>query len=379
MGGLTFAKPGPWGSPLKVPRMPKHIYDQVRVQRHAELAKLFHRVAVPRDAPEKQDFGDIDFLVEGPRTNFSIGERIRQEISAVAYKKEASHHYAVVYPGMTDSYVQVDVEVVSGEEIFEWTNFMKSDSDLHQIIGILHRSLGLVCTDKGLHLRVQEIQTYNDAKSRLFLTRDPDAMMRFYGLDSEKYHEGFATEAELFDWIRGGRFFSYDIFRGRVDKANDPQRVQKRPMYNRFVERLTTAAEEDEEATQGPDAEIKKQWTREEVLRDALKTFHKEDEYTAMMSEHTDYINETAIWKDIRQALPIEGKSIETAMKGLKRWVDVKDGAPYVLSEALADNDPKWVLRVERDEILPWVLQNYEEIKGKEKKRATAAKAKAKG
>jgi hypothetical protein len=82
---------------------------------------------------------------------------------------------------------------------------MKGDSDLLQIVGVSHRPLGLTCNDRGLHVRIAEIEPYNKKKALLFLTRDPDKMIKFYGMDVAKYWDGFTDEKDLFDWATSGR------------------------------------------------------------------------------------------------------------------------------------------------------------------------------
>jgi hypothetical protein len=56
-----------------------------------------------------------------------------------------------------------------------------------------------------LHVRIAEIEPYNKKKALLFLTRDPDKMIKFYGMDVAKYWDGFTDEKDLFDWATSGR------------------------------------------------------------------------------------------------------------------------------------------------------------------------------
>ncbi|KAF2269578.1 hypothetical protein CC78DRAFT_529314 [Lojkania enalia] len=371
MGGQAFAKAGPNGSPLNVPRMPLETYEKMAAVVKTELEHIFRHVDFPREAPGKHDFGDIDVLVEGsigPWTHQSIKEAIG---GLYHLNHGGTHTYAVPHPDITEAYVQVDVEISpgndtsAGPELFEWTMFMKSDSDLMQIIGICHRSLGLTCNDKGFHVRVEQLEPYNKQKSLLFLTRDPDKAIAFYGLDVFKYKCGFETEDELFDWISQGQFFSRTMFRERTEKANDRQRLRKRPMYGRFIEEYMPA--HPEAGTDG------REWTREEVLGKALDTFQKHEQYHAMIKEHEIRENEMDLWRRIKEHLPLEGKSLGFALKGLKRWVDFKDGQPYILSEPILEDHIIWSrVTSNEDQLMAWITLNYAQVKALEKARSVS-------
>lgn len=371
MGGLAFATSGPGGTPLNVSRMPPAVYMTMASKIQAKLETIFRNVTIPRDAPGKIDYGDIDFLVEGALCAWTPA-LIQTAIGAThRIGHGGTISYAVPYTDSPDQYVQVDVEVSPGNgtpdsaELFQWTRFMKSDADLLQIIGICHRSLGITCNDRGLHVRIEQIEPYDKKKALLYLTRNPDEALEFYGLDKIEYRGGFQNEHELFEWVSKGRFFNRQIFQSREEKSNDRQRQRKRHMYNRFVEEYMLS-----------DPETGKQdrlWTREEVLEEALHMYAKHDEYQAMIKEHTLREKDNAIWQRVRDILPLEGKSLGTALKGLKRWVNFKEGQPFITSEAMITDQPLWALAVsDEDRVLAWVSQNWAEVKSLEKARAVS-------
>ncbi|KAF2651262.1 hypothetical protein K491DRAFT_637728 [Lophiostoma macrostomum CBS 122681] len=365
MGGLAFASSGPNGTPLDVPRMPTEFYKNQLLHFKASLQSIFRNVSVPREAPGKLDHGDIDFLVEGalcPWTSASI----QCAIGATYHlSRGGNHSFAVPYADSPDRYIQVDVEICPGNgtndstELFRWTMFMKSDSDLLQIVGICHRPLGITCNDRGLHIRVKEIESYDGKKSLLFLTRNPDEAMKFYGFDIAKYRRGFQDEHELFDWVCEGRFFSRYNFENREEKSNDRSRQKKRPLYRKFVETYMRAH---------PEAGADNPWTRDEVLHDALKTFGKQCEYRGMMEEHQLLEKDKMLWQAIREALPVEGNPLATVLKGLRRWVRFSDGQPYIVPDALRTDPPIWASAV-KDEalVLGWIRQHWEDVKAREK------------
>jgi hypothetical protein len=42
------------------------MYDKVKLHTTGALRTIFSHVTVPKEMPEKNDYGDIDFLVAGP-------------------------------------------------------------------------------------------------------------------------------------------------------------------------------------------------------------------------------------------------------------------------------------------------------------------------
>ncbi|ORY19224.1 hypothetical protein BCR34DRAFT_208667 [Clohesyomyces aquaticus] len=380
MGGQAFATSGPNGTPLNVPRMPPHVYKDVSARMQTLLKPIFQRTIVPRDAPEKLDHGDVDILVGGALqkwTPTTIGEAIGAQYHI---SNGGSHNFAIPHPEVPDAFVQVDIEISPGDgtpnaaELFEWTNFMKSDADLMQIIGVSHRALGLTSNDRGLHVRVEEIEPQNKKKSQIFLTRKPDEAMAFLGLDMQKYWKGFETEEEIFKWVSNGRFFARSTFDERTEKVNDRQRLRKRGMYRRFM---------DEWMPWNPEAgERDGTWTRQEVLEEALETFDKRGEYRVLMDEHNTHERNEALWKRIREVLPLEGPSLGMALKGLKRWVSFENGQPYVSDVRLTDDPPSWITIIGdagEEPILAWVTENWTQVKSLEKSYASSARKGHKG
>jgi hypothetical protein len=372
MGGKTFAD-------IQVPRMLPALYRRLSAEFQTKLETVFHRVTVPRDAPAKADFGDIDFLVEGIKSSkVDVWIEVKELLGADLYHQNGgSHSFAVPHPEVAKAFVQVDVELCpgsdtpEGEELFEWTRFMKADSDLLQILGISHRSLGVLCNDKGLHIRVEEIEPYNKKKAHLFLTRSPNKAMDFLGLETTRYWEGFEDETELFDWATSGRLFSPTMFEKRVETSNDRSRKAKRPMYSRFVEEYMPAH---------ADKNASVNWTRQQLLEEAIDMFDKQVEYNTMMEEHNFKEAEEGLWQEIRDVVPVEGNSLTVAMKGLRRWVKFLNGEPYIADEPDLEDKPTWTKLMapgSKESLLGWVKDHWEEAKVAEKARAAAVKAAA--
>ncbi|OCL15106.1 hypothetical protein AOQ84DRAFT_329931 [Glonium stellatum] len=386
MGGLAFSTPGPNGDPpLHVPRLTTDVYNELKAKYTTLLQQIYRIAAVPHEAPGKLDHGDIDFLVEGPQDGLADDDVVKHLNAKRHIKNGPTRSYAVPLPHQEDSYVQVDIHICPDGHL-KWDFFMNSYSDLWQIIGVAHRSLGITANDKGLNLRVQELEGVNRKASMIFLTDDPVRTMQFLGLDDAKYNLGFQDEDELFAWVSRGRFFNRDILEERTEKANDRRRVNMRGMYRRFLQEWVPSH---------PATGIQSSaWTREEVLSEALATFGKRAEYDAIIYDFHTQENEITLWKRIAQILPLKDPSLSVALRALKRWVRFDDGHPVLRSSAQLGHEGRlvWSAEMRRDKskidkdndnhsggdeerILKWVEAHWEEAKALEKKRVGAEKS----
>jgi hypothetical protein len=172
MGGKAFLSRLPNAT---FPRLSPTIYASVKSTLLPRLTLLFQHVGVPHEAPEKEDHGDVDFVVACPYT--AIGhERIKSVLGAIACipstqpDGRGSHNFAlrladvvtslptdaVPVPGETSEvYIQVDVNI--RKDVQDWDNAMifHSYGDLGMIVGRLAASVGLHVGELGLKVSLR--------------------------------------------------------------------------------------------------------------------------------------------------------------------------------------------------------------------------------
>ena len=150
------------------------------------LVKLYNRVVVPPEAPEKGDNGDIDFLADEPLLNFT-SQNLELSLGASAHTKAGSTtSFAIRVSEHSNNFFQLDVHVCK-KGCFEWESVIYAYGDLWHIIGSIVTRFGLGINDHGLHARVEEIEETNKKVSLLHLTSEPHEMMAFLGLDDLRY------------------------------------------------------------------------------------------------------------------------------------------------------------------------------------------------
>lgn len=291
MGGKAFANEP---SKLPTPRMPPSVYHHLRQTYISLLSSLYERVASPVACPEKSSHGDIDILVSSPRdpTQPPTPAILAHTLSAVkTINSGPVKSFAVPYPDEPGNFVQVDVQVCK-PALFDWELFHSSYGDLWNILGTAIRSFGLTVNHRGLHLRIREIEAVERKQSLLFLTCEPDAVLRFVGLDVAEYHTGWTRVDDMFAFLARSRFSTKEAYVRRELKANDRKRMAGREIYRRFVEdwmpRWTDGGNADFPQKGGEDdeewEEIRKA-RRTAVLQEALDQFGQQAEYDAKVAE----------------------------------------------------------------------------------------------
>jgi len=278
MGGKAFTSTP---HALSVPRLPPPLYQSLKAKYLALLSQFYAHAAVPLEAPEKGNYGDIDILVSVPLTSGAGPDALATTLEAKAVVRSGPlTSFAVPYPGSDGSYVQLDIHECP-PETFRWQLFHESNGDLWNMLGTTLRPFGLTANDVGFHARVPEIEHEDRKKSFVLLTTEPDAVLTFLGLDAQMYWTGFETVEGLWRYVCGCRFVTPGAYRRGDLKANDRKRMGQREGYRRFVEEWVPRMErerKDRESKEGGGMHDEGV-TREGVLEDALEVFGKSTEY----------------------------------------------------------------------------------------------------
>ena len=179
MGGKAFLSHLPGAT---FPRLSPAIYASLKSSLLPRLTPFFQYVGVPHEAPEKQDYGDIDFIVAYPHV--AIGhEEIKNALGASTCIPSpqpdggGTHNFAlrlgdVVTPQLDDAaptsgetsevYVQVDVNIQKDEHHWENVMIFHAYGDLGMILGRLAASVGLNLGELGLKVsRVRSTLTFS--------------------------------------------------------------------------------------------------------------------------------------------------------------------------------------------------------------------------
>lgn len=216
-------------------RLTKKNYERLAADCLARLQACFpnNRVAVIPAYGSKADFGDCDILVSstgydreraaaalgacevvpnGPTT--SVGVVLREEVGAVS-----------------GNVFQVDLIEIA-DESFDFAYAYGSFNDLGNLIGRTAHRAGLVHRHDGLFYYLRN-GTHKFAD--ICLTRDYDQALRFLGYDPARFHAGFDTLEDIFEYVAGSAYFNRDIFLLENRNAKSRIRDRKRHTYMSFL------------------------------------------------------------------------------------------------------------------------------------------------
>ncbi|KAG6334076.1 hypothetical protein ID866_5008 [Astraeus odoratus] len=280
MGGKAFSQELPSGS---FPRLPQHLYQDLKGRLTPLLATVFSLVGVPPEAPGKKDHGDIDFVVAQP---IPTGEDVTPELVArvlgavksVELDGNRTSHYALelsqedamrippgsqILPSSQKLYLQVDVRVCLDAEEFERLMVLHGYGDLGIMIGAIARSHGLVLSTKGLKVPSPP------PDAPLYLSGSIHAVLDFMDLSVDRWKEGFDRVEQIFAFASTSRLF--DPHRLRIPQMHTfTKSVSERTMYHDFLV-----------WTQGQQPAVYCLGAECDAIADALLHFGKKDEWDA--------------------------------------------------------------------------------------------------
>ncbi|OQO15195.1 hypothetical protein B0A48_00578 [Cryoendolithus antarcticus] len=397
MGGCAFAQAeAPNAVLFHMPRMSPEQYGHLR-QAYTERLNAYFAPAYVKpliDAPEKLDYGDIDFhLITTQHTDWAAvasaigaaafldrGSTATQKCSfAVKLDGNRSSDLPVQYtlyhaskarrhPQATDltegDYAQIDVETVP-PELEKWRSFYDAYGDLSGIIGYMTTKLGFSICDKGLRLRLQE---FDDAskpewahfrpvidEGRMLLCSDVDQILGFLGLSAKKYHEGFTTIEQVFKWAKDCRMVSGPLGELWRKEAKINKLKANRSMFLDFFEtylprHLPAVAASPAPAPSAPspatpppapDHTSLIRAHRTTLLTQALQHFNKTPEYTVLHSAflHTRRIaSATHLLRSLlASATGKSGSCLTELLRAMRRHCAFRDGEVVVLEQRVGD------------------------------------------
>lgn len=219
------------GNLFKLGRLPRNEYLQIEGEIRQYLdKKLGKNYRIPRYYGDKSDFGDLDVIVSND-FNQTTWENVRQEIISdlgIIDFKTVGHVLSTVYKNF-----QVDYFLIS-PIYFESTYNFFCFNDLGNILGKICRRFNLKYGEQGLaYVFRREDGNY---KKDILLTQDFAKICEFLRVDYQKWKDGFANLAEMFEWAIASPYFS-------VQPYFDPsktleKRTSQRQTMQKFVEYL---------------------------------------------------------------------------------------------------------------------------------------------
>lgn len=209
---------------------------------------------------DKSDFGDMDFLSTVPPQFFEqlietdLAKKIGFEVVGKV-KNGGVTSYALQYSDSNAVHEPFSFQfdyIFSQPQDYQFTRNYFSYNDLGNLIGRVAAAYGYKFGFDGLfkktlldnNNRILELSypitkhnmlPYNH-KIETLLTKDYDEALEFLGFDVDRYHKGFSSKQEIFEFVSSSTFFDPSYF--ALENRNHYQRVRdiKRTTYSEFLD-----------------------------------------------------------------------------------------------------------------------------------------------
>ena len=422
MGGGAFAHASAEDElTLNTPRMSPDEYRHLKSIYLKRMQDYFPdgKVACLTEAPEKVDYGDMDiFVAIDERVDFVTMARqlgvagvicrssgtVQKCTLGVSKDGSTNSRATVVYDQVhgndaaraqlstaitAEEYAQIDVEIVPSE-LLDWHTFYSSYGDMAGLLGHIVHNLGFTVSDRGLWLRMRELDfsktvpyvNIADRDGMLLLSSDPKAVIPFLGLSVESYEAGFDTLDKLYEWLGACRLLSAEAIKIKRNNSHERNREQKRTVFSRFFnewlpERQDVNPEQDKQQQTE-----KLQRLRQQCLDEAVDSFSKRLEYEAMHDTLVFTLNNATaanlLKPLIAQHSGKESKLLNEIVRGFRRYVRFNsEGQPVVLETPHSDAESELhnflgndhATLMEPEAVSDWVREHWEEVRVLERQR----------
>ncbi|XP_014550527.1 hypothetical protein COCVIDRAFT_61343, partial [Bipolaris victoriae FI3] len=341
MGGHAFKN-------LYCPRINPDVYFQVKAQATTALQIVFTHVVVPAEMPEKNDYGDVDFLVcsplHSPRphtiNDFPWEETVQLTKDAFGtthgrrgYLTNDCMYFAVdASCDGEDYFIQIDVKVCFKPELFEWYTFGFGYASSSKIIGSMVKPLGLTIDPEGIHIRVEDLEETDHNESMLWISKDPKDVLRIAGLDFRIVNGRFKTKEEIYKYFARSWLFNPAHFAARLAEENYGNRLEERSApWTHFIKEWvpghypgyrftigssdTVNSENSGEGNITQDLETWYKHTRSAVRDKVFTTFpNTAEQYYTKRAAHRKRLEEQQLASLIMNAIPIGTSGWEAAV-----------------------------------------------------------------
>lgn len=215
----------------------------------------------------KETFGDIDVIV--------VFDQDRRSLINDGFAPSEIFRNSDVYSFDLEG-VQVDF-IFTQDEFFETSVEYMRFSDLGNLIGRIYHKMGLKFGHDGLTLTVRD-DTHVIAE--ISLSKNIDEILEIAGYDPVRYHQGFDTLEDIFNFVVSSPYYTYSIF--DLDNRNYRARTRdrKRKTYTEFLKW----------AEERPGTYVYS-GNKADYLPRILHRFDKIDEYMAILKKYSRYLS----------------------------------------------------------------------------------------
>jgi hypothetical protein len=186
-----------------------------------------------REIEEKEDYGDIDFLIQSNQSKKEVLDKVTNTLSQKNYSLSGSIMNSEVISLAINNKHQIDL--IFTDNVLLASHYY-SDNDRGNLIGNIFHHLGFNYGHKGLYINLDSTKlllSKNTEHILSFLEYDPLDILKIID-----YNNSFKTFEEMFEWVIKCPLFNSEYYKFENLNNENRTRNKKRSTYNRFLKYL---------------------------------------------------------------------------------------------------------------------------------------------
>nr|DAS75697.1 MAG TPA: Repair DNA polymerase X/DNA Complex, DNA enzyme, Pb, TRANSFERASE-DNA [Caudoviricetes sp.] len=211
MGGNAFA------TKYEVKRMTREQYLKL-------ITKYGLENKVVKSFKDKQDYGDIDVICNGPEEKYNILLRLKNKYGLTTVDTSCGSH---LFKDDEVGYFQVDF-ILPGDAPVEYTRFYYNYK-LGIILGMVVAKYGYRLKDDGLYKRTW---LRNGTRRDIFITNDVETVLNYLGLPYPVPE--FEDEYASYDYVASSDYFCPSIISVSELSFKTAKRIREMDFFGRF-------------------------------------------------------------------------------------------------------------------------------------------------
>lgn len=185
------------------------------------------RIEALRVDPEKSSHGDLDLIT---LIDAQDRETLNDICKQIRLTNKIDHSY--LYDYLNEKH-QVDLQVLTDSETFDLAYFCQSYGDLGIILSKCVRAMGMSLSSVTGLCHREKMPISGDYKSYT-ITKKPQKICEYLGLDFEQWRAGFTSRDAIFDWLQ-------PVTPTFQMRPGDETRYANREMFQQFLKLARTS------------------------------------------------------------------------------------------------------------------------------------------
>ena len=219
-----------------------------RIESKEEFYSLFNKqkqllkpitkdVFIPRQIESKTSFGDLDILLPEDHLYAVVEllESLNYPISLLRNPETGEITHNMVSYQYDNK--QVDLIFIPKDSLEFSINYF-SYGDQGGLLSTLVKKFSLKNSFLGFYFRY--VRNDSSYQKDILISLDYDKVLDILELDKDKFHSGFKTNEELFEWVVTSPFFDSSLYPLESLSNKNRFRNKKRAFYKEFLDYLDT-------------------------------------------------------------------------------------------------------------------------------------------